>query len=110
MGNWIWNTRDGTYEWRESSGWLTWAIAIIFALLFGILVLMGVAMVRQLAVSDTSNLARVVAAGDYASLLEWGVALGAWGLTLANLSLQQYWPFLLILVPGAAAFVLMRKG
>jgi len=110
MGNWIWNTREGTYEWRESSGWLNWAIAVIFALLFGVVVLMGVAIVRQLLASDTSGLTRIAAAGDYPSLLAWAVALGAWGVTLGNVALQQYWPFLLILVPGAAAFILMRKG
>ena len=111
VGRWTWNTRLGTYEWRDApmSG-LVWVAAIFLAAMFCGVVILGVAVIRQAIATDSSTVARVVAAGDYGSLAGWVVDLGHWALVIGTLAVQQYWPFMLIGVPAVIGIWVMRKG
>lgn len=111
MGRWIWNTRQGSYEWREatSTGFAR-GVAVALAALFVVVIVLGLAAVRQALVTDSSSVARVVSAGDFGSLLAWVVALGQWAIIVGTAAFRQYWPFALIGVPALLAFFVLRKG
>src|SRR5215211_9022670 len=93
VGNWIWNTRKGAYEWRErSSSWLTWLSAFAMLIVFVGFILLGVALFRQAVIADRSGLAPLIARGDPASIAEYALALGQWGLVVGAAALQGNWP------------------
>lgn len=111
MGRWTWNTRLGTYEWRDSpTRPLVWVTAVVLGALFCAVVVFGIALIRQAVATDSSSVARVVAAGDYGSLAQWIAALGPWLLVVGGTGVQQYWPFMLIGIPALVVIWVMSKG
>jgi hypothetical protein len=111
MGRWVWNTRVGTYQWREANSvGPAWVMALLLTALFAVFIVVGLAILRHTMVTDSSDVARVVAAGDMGSLLAWVGALGQWLLAMGVSLLQQFWPILLITVPGLAVVLALRKG